>query len=207
MSDERGTVYIVDDDPAVRSLLRRLVGSIGLSAETFATADEFFSTPRAAGPSCLVLDVRLPGHSGLDLQERLSRSGAEIPIIFITGFGSVPQSVRAMKGGAVDFLEKPFDNQTLLDAVTRALDRSAGEAARRVEMEEIAAREATLTFREKQVLALIVAGLPNKAVAAELFLSEKTVKIHRANVMRKMRAASFAELVRMTERLGIAASR
>ncbi len=200
MSEEKPIVFIVDDDPSIRSLLCKLIKSVGLEAEAFASSGEFLSQPPPTGPACLVLDVRMPGLSGLDLQERLVQLGLDIPIIFITGFGNVPQSVRAMKAGAVDFLQKPFENQTLLDAVNRALDRDRTARLRHEEIHEIEARLATLTPREHEVFFLVATGLANKQVADELGLSEKTVKIHRSHVMQKMEARTFADLVRMAER-------
>ena len=203
MGEQRSVVYVVDDDPSIRSLLIKLIRSIGLPVEAFSSSQEFLSSARPEGPACLVLDVRLPGLSGLELQERLVQSGVDIPVIFITGFGSIPQSVRAMKAGAVDFLEKPFENQALLDAVNRALDRSRASLGHHLELREISDRVTSLTPREHEVFVRVAAGLANKQVADELALSEKTVKIHRANVMRKMQARTFAELVRMAERLNL----
>jgi FixJ family two-component response regulator len=203
MSENKPVVFIVDDDPDVRSLLKKLIQSVGLPAEAFASGQEFLSRPKPEEPACIVLDVRLPGLSGLDLQEKLVQTGVDIPVIFITGFGSVPQSVRAMKAGAVDFIEKPFENQTLLDAVNRALEKSRLALQRRSEMREIDDRTKSLTPREYEVFIRIVSGLANKQVADELALSEKTVKIHRANVMRKMQARTFADLVQMAERLNL----
>jgi FixJ family two-component response regulator len=200
MSEEKPIVFIVDDDPSIRSLLCKLIKSVGLQVEAFASSGEFLSQPPPAGPACLVLDVRMPGLSGLDLQERLVQLGLDIPIIFITGFGNVPQSVRAMKAGAVDFLQKPFENQTLLDAVNRALESDRTARLRHEEIHEIEARLATLTPREHEVFFLVATGLANKQVADELGLSEKTVKIHRSHVMQKMEARTFADLVRMAER-------
>jgi len=203
MSEQRPVVYVVDDDPSIRSLLIKLIRSIGLPVEAFSSSQEFLSSTRPEGPACLVLDVRLPGLSGLELQERLVQSGVDIPVIFITGYGSIPQSVRAMKAGAVDFLEKPFENQALLDAVNRALERSRVSLGHNLELREIHDRIKSLTPREHEVFVRVAAGLANKQVADELALSEKTVKIHRANVMRKMQAGTFAELVRMAEKLNL----
>jgi FixJ family two-component response regulator len=206
MGEQRPVVYVVDDDPSIRSLLIKLIRSIGLPVEAFSSSQEFLSSTRPEGPACLVLDVRMPGLSGLELQERLVQSGVDIPVIFITGYGSIPQSVRAMKAGAVDFLEKPFENQALLDAVNRALDRSRGSLGHNLELREIHDRIKSLTPREHEVFVRVAAGLANKQVADELALSEKTVKIHRANVMRKMQAPTFAELVRMAEKLNLVSS-
>ena len=200
MSEEKPVVFVVDDDPSVRKLLTKLIQSIDLRVEAFASSGEFLARPLPAVPACLVLDVRMPGLSGFDLQERLLERGLEIPIIFITGFGNVPQSVRAMKAGAVDFLQKPFENQALLDAVNRALDRDRSSRLRNAEIHEIETRLATLTRREYEVFIRVVDGLANKQVADELGLSEKTVKIHRGHVMQKMKAQTFADLVRMAEK-------
>jgi len=200
VSADKPIVYIVDDDPSVLTLLGKLIQSVGLSVETFSSAQEFLSAARPAGPACLVLDVRLPGLSGLELQEQLARSGREIQIIFITGYGSVPQSVRAMKAGACDFLEKPFENQALLDAVNRAIERDRAARKHRDEILEIEKRIGSLTRREYEVFVRIAAGLANKQVAGELGLSEQTVKIHRARVMQKLEAVTFADLVRMAEK-------
>ena len=205
MNDRKPVVYIVDDDPSIRSLLTKLVQSIDVPVEVFASSQEFLSRARPEEPSCIILDVRMPGLSGLDLQERLVQSGIDIPVIFITGFGNVPQSVRAMKAGAVDFLEKPFENQALLDAVNRALERSRLALQHRSELREIRDRIESLTPREYEVFVRIAAGLANKQVADKLAISEKTVKIHRARVMQKMQAPTFAELVRMAEKLNLVA--
>jgi len=205
MNDRKPVVYIVDDDPSIRSLLTKLVQSIDVPVEVFASSQEFLSRARPEEPSCIILDVRMPGLSGLDLQERLVQSGIDIPVIFITGFGNVPQSVRAMKAGAVDFLEKPFENQALLDAVNRALERSRLALQHRSELREIRDRIKSLTPREYEVFVRIAAGLANKQVADKLAISEKTVKIHRARVMQKMQARTFAELVRMAEKLNLVA--
>jgi FixJ family two-component response regulator len=206
MNDSKPVVYIVDDDPSIRSLLTKLVQSIDLPVEVFASSQEFLSRARPEEPSCIILDVRMPGLSGLDLQEQLVQSGIDIPVIFITGFGNVPQSVRAMKAGAVDFLEKPFENQALLDAVNRALESSRLAMQHRAELREIRDRVKSLTPREYEVFVRIAAGLANKQVADELAISEKTVKIHRARVMQKMQARTFAELVRMAEKLNLVAA-
>lgn len=195
-------VYVVDDDEPVRRALSRLMRSAGLEAKAFPSAQAFLDHPVADRPSCLVLDVRLPGASGLDLQSALSQARREIPIIFITGHGTVPTSVRAMKGGAVDFLQKPFDDRDLLEGVRRALQRSREARAKGAERSEIEGRLDRLTPRERDVLALVVAGLLNKQIADRLGIAEKTIKVHRGRVMQKMEAGSVADLVRMTERLG-----
>ena len=206
MSEPEATVIVVDDDESVRKSLGSLIRSAGLKVETFASAPQFLASrqpDRADGPSCLVLDVRLPGLSGLDLQQQMAESRIEIPIIFITGHGDVPTSVRAMKAGAVEFLMKPFNDQDLLDAIDQALERDRAASRHRVEMAEIRRRYASLTAREREVLDLVVSGLLNKQVGAELGISEATVKIHRGQVMEKMRAESLADLVRMSDRLGV----
>lgn len=203
MTPEDGIVFVVDDDPSVRGGLARLFKSVGLAAEVFASAREFLERAPAEGPACLVLDVRLPELSGLDLQAELARAGVAIPIIFITGHGSVPISVRAMKAGAADFLEKPVDEQQLLDAVHRALERDRRARQERAEVAERRRRLESLTPRERQVLAYVVVGRLNKQIAAELGTSEKTIKVHRARVMEKMNVASLAELARLAEKLDL----
>jgi RNA polymerase sigma factor (sigma-70 family) len=196
-----GVVFVVDDDRSVREAITSLLASVGLRVETFATAHEFLRRPRTEAPACLVLDVRLPGLSGLDLQRELQQTGESMPIVFITGHGDVPMSVQAMKAGAVEFLLKPFRAQQLLDAIQQALERSAVERRRRMEQQELRQRYEALTPREREVMARVVSGLLNKQIAAELGASEVTVKVHRARVMRKMQAKSLAELVRIVQRL------
>ena len=198
-------VFVVDDDPAMRRSLENLVRSVGLRVVAFATAQDFLRAPRSAGPSCLVLDVRLPGLSGLDLQKRLTEADLDIPIVFITGHGDIPMTVRAMKDGAVEFLTKPFRDQDLLDAIHLALDRARAAGVQRAESEALRSRYGALTPREREVMALVVAGLPNKQVASTLGTSETTVKIQRHQVMEKLGAGSLAELVRMADRLGVTA--
>lgn len=190
-------VFIVDDDAAVRRSLVRLLGAAGLRTETFDSAQGYLERTEPDGPACLVLDVRMPGMSGLDLQERLGARAEIVPIIFMSGHGTVPMSVRAMKAGAADFLQKPFDDRALLDAVEAALARSRRAREARDRRAEVATRLATLTPREREVFEGVVRGLLNKQIAAELGSAEKTVKIHRGRVMHKMRADSVAELVRM----------
>jgi FixJ family two-component response regulator len=194
-------VFVVDDDAAVRRSLDNLIRSVGLRAETFASAQEFLSSKRPDVPGCLVLDVRLPGLSGLDLQNRMAEADMEIPIIFITGHGDIPMTVQAMKAGAVEFLTKPFREQDLLDAIQQALERDSQAREQRAEIEGLRRRFASLTPREREVMALMVAGLLNKQIAGELGASETTVKIHRHNVMEKMAAGSLADLVRMADKL------
>jgi len=203
MSEPKAIVFIVDDDESVRKSLGRLIRSAGLGVETFASAQQFLASPRPDVPSCLVLDVKLPGLSGLDLQKRMAEVNIEIPIVFITGHGDIPTSVRAMKAGAVEFLTKPFRDQDLLDAIQQAIQRDRNMRQQQEEMAESRSRYESLTPREKEVMKLVVSGLLNKQVAVELDISEFTVKIHRGQVMGKMRAKSLADLVRMCEKLGM----
>jgi FixJ family two-component response regulator len=203
MSETDAVVFVVDDDASMRESLKNLIRSVGMRAELFASAQEFLQSKHLDVPSCLVLDVRLQGLSGLDLQRRTAEAGLQIPIIFITGHGDIPMTVRAMKAGAVEFLTKPFRDQDLLDAIQQALERDRKARDQRAEIEELRDRFASLTSRERDVMARVVAGLLNKQIGAELGTSETTVKIHRHQVMEKMGAGSLPELVRMADRLGI----
>jgi FixJ family two-component response regulator len=203
MLPETPVVFVVDDDISVRESLESFIRLAGFRVETSASAREFLARPRLNVPSCLVLDVSLPDLSGLDLQERLSTDQAKLPIIFITGYGDVPMTVRAMKAGAVEFLTKPIQDDVLLDAIRAAIGRSAAALEDEREREALRERHASLSDREREVMALVVSGLLNKQVGSELGISEITVKAHRGRVMRKMRAESFADLVNMAARLGI----
>ncbi len=202
-SDLNPLVYIVDDDPSVRRALQRLLKSVGLTSRVFRSAREFLEFERPDVPACLILDIRMPHMSGLDLQKELAEISADIPIIFITGHGDIPMAVQAMKGGAVDFLSKPFNDQQLLDAINRAIDQHQQTRTDRAERDEILRRVDRLTPREREVLELVVTGLLNKQIGGELGTTEKTIKVHRARVMEKMEVVSLAELVRLAGKVGI----
>jgi FixJ family two-component response regulator len=203
MAKETPIVFVVDDDPVIRRAIKSLVESVGLRAETFGVAEDFRESQRPSAPSCMVLDIRLPGIGGLDLQRELIKNNIQIPIIFITGHGDIPMAVRAMKAGAVDFLTKPFRHQDLLDAIQEALERDRARCAQEAEVATLQKRFELLTRGERKVLPLVVSGRPNKQIAAEIGTSEATVKVHRSQLMRKMRADSLPELVRMAEKIDI----
>jgi FixJ family two-component response regulator len=197
------TVFVVDDDPSVRTAVKRLLASVGLACETFQNAAEFLARAERGVSGCLVLDVRMPGASGLDLQRVLNQSGTDLPIVFVTAHADVPLTVRAMKAGALEVLTKPFDDQALLDAVYHALEQERVRSHERDELHGLRERFETLTAREREVMALVATGLLNKQIASELGTAEKTIKVHRAQVMHKMEADSLADLVRMADRLGL----
>jgi FixJ family two-component response regulator len=196
-------VFVVDDEPSVCVSLKRLLRSVGLEARTFASAQEFLRCERPNAPGCLVLDVRLPGLSGLDLQQELAVETIDLPVVFITGHGDIPMSVRAMKAGAVEFLTKPFREQDLLEAIQRGIEQHRLVRQLSAEMRILQQRYAVLTPREREVFPLVTSGLLNKQIAAQLDASEKTIKVHRGQVMQKMKAESLAGLIRMAERLGL----
>jgi FixJ family two-component response regulator len=202
----RSIVFVVDDDPSVRDAIGRLLRTVGLPVKEFGSALEFLAGDRPETPSCLVLDVRLPGISGIDFQRQLNKANIRIPIIFITAHGDVPMSVKAMKAGAVEFLIKPFHDQDLLDAVQTAIEKDRLRRLRDAEIAELQQRLSTLTPREREVLPLVISGLLNKQIAAEINASEATVKVHRSQLMRKLEAKSVPDLVRMAEKMGIRAA-
>ena len=207
MSNVAPVVFVVDDDPSVRRAIQRLVESVGLQVELFGSAQEFLRSERPDAPSCLVLDIRLPGISGLDFQRQLAEANIHIPIIFITAHGDIPMTVRAMKAGAVEFLTKPFRDQDLLDAIQIALERDRTRRVQETEVAKLRERYESLTPREREVMPLVVSGLLNKQIAAEIGASEATVKVHRSQLMRKMGAESLADLVRMAAEMGIPAAK
>jgi len=203
MSESPPIVFVVDDEPAICLSLKRLVKSVGLEAQTFTSAQEFLRAKRPDGPGCLVLDVRLPGLSGLDLQQELLDAKVDLPIIFITGHGDIPMSVRAIKAGAVEFLTKPFRDQDLVDAIQHGIEKHRAARQESVKLTEFRALYDSLTPREREVFPLVAAGLLNKQIAAELGTGEKTIKVHRGQVMHKMKAESLAHLIRIGEKLGL----
>jgi FixJ family two-component response regulator len=203
MKEERAKVFVVDDDLSIRKSLERLFRSVGLDVEVFSTGQDFLVNGLHEGPSCLILDVRMPGISGLELQEKLLTRELPMPIIFITGHGNIPMSVRAIKAGAVDFLEKPYDEQVLLDTVQKAIEEHKKQILEQIEIREIRDRIALLTPREHEVFSLVITGMLNKQIAYELNTSEKTIKVHRGRVMQKMQAQSLADLIYQAEKAGI----
>jgi FixJ family two-component response regulator len=207
MADPQPVVYVVDDDASVRRSLMNLLRSVGFHVEGFTAAHDYLDSPQADAPGCLVLDVRLPGMSGLDLQREMARTKAPRPIVFITGHGDIPMAVQAIKGGAVEFLTKPFREQDLLDAIRRAIELDRHMRQARADLSDLERRFESLSPREREVLERVAAGLPNKQIAADLSVTEATVKVHRGQVMEKMRAASVADLVTMRAKLGIAAQK
>ena len=205
MTDKPPVIIIVDDDPSFRSMLVRLVGTVGFKTIQFASAEEFLAAPEPDGPACLVLDVQMPGLSGLDLQRKLAERRHSLPIVFMTGHGDIPMTVEAMKAGAVGFLPKPFRNQDLIDAVKEGINRDRDARLKLAEAHDLQKRYESLTAREKEVFALVTTGALNKQIAHQLGTSERTVKAHRAQVVLKMQADSVADLVRMADRLGVSA--
>ena len=207
MSEERSVVFVIDDDASVRDALAGLLRSVGLDVRSFGSTQEFLRGARPDAPGCLVLDVRLPGRSGLDFQRELAESGIRLPIVFITGHSDIPMSVRAIKAGAIEFLTKPFHDQELLDAIQLGIERDRARRRDDAALADLRQRFDSLTPREREIMARVVTGRMNKQIAADLGVSEITVKVHRGHAMQKMRARSLAELVRMADRLGVAAGR
>jgi len=203
VSDSHPQVYVIDDDESMRRSVKRLLKSHGFEAETFSSAGDFLSLERAAGPACLVLDLSLPGMSGIDLQKEMEKRKIDLPIVFITGYGDIPTSVEAMKGGAVDFLTKPFNTKALLEAIARAMARARGDEKRRLQRTAVEKRIGALTPRELEVMRLVIKGMLNKQIASQLGTSIKTIKVHRSRVMQKMEAESVADLVRLAAKAGI----
>lgn len=202
MKPAKPIVFVVDDDVAIREALASLIGSVGLRVECFASPQEFLGRHPGDSPSCLVLDMRMPGLSGFDLQRELARAERQVPVIFITAHGDIPMAVQAMKSGAIDFLPKPFRDEDLLDAIRKALDRDAAARVRQAEVHEIRGKLSQLTARQREIMTRVVAGKLNKQTAAELGLSENTIKVHRHRIMERMGATSLADLIHMLERLG-----
>lgn len=203
MTKVNQVVFVIDDDPSMRGAIKRLLEAVDFRVETYESGQGFLKSELPDAPACVVLDVRLPGSSGLDLQREMADRGITIPVIFITGHGDIPMSVQAMKAGAVEFLTKPFRDQDLLDAISQALKRHRTARRQRADLAELRNHLDTLTRREMEVMTMVVAGMLNKQIASDLGISEKTIKVHRANVMHKMQAGSLAELVRMADKLGI----
>ena len=203
MTEQTPVVIIIDDDPSFRTFLSRLIGTVGIKSLQFGSAEEFLDARSPDGPACLVLDVQMPGLSGLDLQRELAQKGRRLPIVFITGHGDIPMTVEAMKAGAVGFLSKPFRNQELIDAVKEGLNIDREARKKLAEVSELQKRYKSLTAREREVFALVTAGSLNKQIAQQLGTSERTIKAHRAQVVQKMRADSVADLVRMADKLGV----
>jgi RNA polymerase sigma factor (sigma-70 family) len=207
MSEPESIVFVVDDDPSVRSAIKRLIGSMGLQVELFGSAQEFLASKLPNVPSCLILDIRLPGISGLNLQRHLAEANIQIPIIFITAHGDIPMTVRAMKAGAAEFLTKPFRDQDLLDAIHLALEKDRGRRQQETELTALRERFESLSPREREVVAMVVSGMLNKQIAAQIGTAENTVKIHRSRAMEKMQANSLADLVKMIQRLQVSPSK
>jgi len=203
VATERPVVFVVDDDQAMREALQDLLASVGMEVRVFASTQDFMQAQRPDAPGCLVLDVRLPGASGLSFQEELPRAGVDLPVIFITGHGDIPMTVRAMKAGAVEFLSKPFRDQELLDAIDAAIERHRAQRREAALVAQLRQRFAALTQREREVMALVSAGRVNKQIASDLGISEATVKVHRGQIMRKMQTTSLAQLVRIADTLGL----